>query len=76
MSVLCLSCNVKKPKISAKLSNMSRNKHYLYGVLCNIHAYTVTVTQHDQVPENVLCNIHAYTVTQYDQVPENLYLDQ
>ena len=54
MYVYCVfPCNVKKPKTSAKLSNMRRNKHYLYGVLCNIHAYTVIVTQHDQVPENL-----------------------
>ena len=44
--LLCLSCNVKKSKTTAKLSEKSRNKCILIvfnGVLCDVRAYTVTV---------------------------------
>ena len=42
--ILCLSCNIKKPKTTAKLSKESRNKHRSCCVFCEIRAYTVTVS--------------------------------
>jgi hypothetical protein len=48
--ILCVSCNVKKSKTTAKLCKNSRNKRlsnrFQWRALCEIHAYTVTVSDH------------------------------
>ena len=44
--ILCLSCNVKKLKTTAKLSNKNRNKHRCNQFSSDVHAYTVTVSYH------------------------------
>jgi len=41
--ILYLSCNIKKPKTTAKLSKESRNKHRSC-FFCEVRAYTVTVS--------------------------------
>jgi hypothetical protein len=47
--ILCLSCNVIKPKTTAKLSNKNRNKRrsnsFLF-VFCEVYVNTVSVSYH------------------------------
>jgi hypothetical protein len=53
---MCLSCNVNKPKATAKLSKKKAEANIIlivfYGVLCDIHTYTVAVTQHESGTRN------------------------
>lgn len=44
LRILCLSGNVQKSKASENLSENTRNKHRYNVVLCEVHAYTVTVS--------------------------------
>jgi hypothetical protein len=61
--IFCLSCNVKNPKTTAKLFKKSRNKRrssvIFYGVICEVCAYTITVSWFSlnsqwHWPENIL----------------------
>ena len=72
LRILCLSCDAKMSKITAKLFKKSRNKrrsNCFYGVMCDPRAYNITVflqsLNMNQVPSKKHNPVNAIWLLQY-----------